>query len=338
MGLLDQPDLGGLLGAFQRWRDQGGLAGSMGMQPADAQMMQAAQQQAPLIQSGQYGQAALAGLGNPILGAIGTGALGIKAYHGSPYDFNSFDASKIGTGEGAQAYGHGFYFADNPAVAEQYKMSGNSRFNRLTTGAMTPQQEFAHDLASNGHNESGILDALAQKYGSNISFDDAYKLAKDAVNARGKMYEVNINADPEQFLNWDKPLSQQPQGVQAALKNLSDVYPTSQYKLQGRLLPGQSATGSHMYQALAQFMGGSRPMAGGMYDVPYTNDAAASQLLQSEAGVPGIRYLDQGSRGAGQGTSNYVVFDPAIVDILRKYGLTGGLATAGAMLGANQQQ
>ena len=46
------------------------------------------------------------------------GGLGIKAYHGSPHDFDRFDLSKIGTGEGAQAYGHGLYFAENEGVAE----------------------------------------------------------------------------------------------------------------------------------------------------------------------------------------------------------------------------
>ena len=39
-------------------------------------------------------------------------AKGIRAFHGSPYDFNAFDMSKIGTGEGAQAYGHGLYLAE----------------------------------------------------------------------------------------------------------------------------------------------------------------------------------------------------------------------------------
>jgi hypothetical protein len=38
--------------------------------------------------------------------------MGIKAYHGSPHDFDQFSMSKIGTGEGAQAYGHGLYFGD----------------------------------------------------------------------------------------------------------------------------------------------------------------------------------------------------------------------------------
>jgi hypothetical protein len=58
-----------------------------------------------------------------------------------------------------------------------------------------------------------------------------------------------------------------------------------------------------------------------------------------DAGIPGIRYLDQGSRGAGEGSHNIVAFDPSTIEILRKYGLAGlGLggaaaATAGAQGG-----
>ena len=43
---------------------------------------------------------------------------GITAYHGSPHDFEQFDTSKIGTGEGAQAYGHGLYMAKAEPVAQ----------------------------------------------------------------------------------------------------------------------------------------------------------------------------------------------------------------------------
>jgi hypothetical protein len=45
----------------------------------------------------------------------------IVAYHGSPHDFEKFDATKIGTGEGAQAYGHGLYFAESEGVAHSYR-------------------------------------------------------------------------------------------------------------------------------------------------------------------------------------------------------------------------
>ena len=50
-----------------------------------------------------------------------------------------------------------------------------------------------------------------------------------------------------------------------------------------------------------------------------------------EAGIPGIRYLDQGSRACGRRDAhNYVVFpgNEALIDILRKYGIPAALASA----------
>jgi hypothetical protein len=48
----------------------------------------------------------------------------IRAYHGSPYDFDRFDASKIGTGEGAASHGHGFYLTKDSDLAEYYRPKG----------------------------------------------------------------------------------------------------------------------------------------------------------------------------------------------------------------------
>src|SRR5512147_2394588 len=59
------------------------------------------------------------GLNTPVQ----VGLLGHTVYHGSPHKFDKFDASKIGTGEGAQAYGHGLYFAENPKVAKEYAIN-----------------------------------------------------------------------------------------------------------------------------------------------------------------------------------------------------------------------
>ena len=44
-----------------------------------------------------------------------------SAWHGSPHTFDKFSTSAIGTGEGAQAYGHGLYFAENEGVARGYR-------------------------------------------------------------------------------------------------------------------------------------------------------------------------------------------------------------------------
>jgi hypothetical protein len=53
----------------------------------------------------------------------------LKAYHGTPHRFEptetirsgAFDLSKIGSGEGAQVYGHGAYLAENESIARHYR-------------------------------------------------------------------------------------------------------------------------------------------------------------------------------------------------------------------------
>ena len=44
-----------------------------------------------------------------------------SAWHGSPHDFDEFDLGAIGSGEGAQFYGWGLYFAKNKEMAKNYK-------------------------------------------------------------------------------------------------------------------------------------------------------------------------------------------------------------------------
>ena len=45
-----------------------------------------------------------------------------RVFHGTPHDvIGSFSLNKIGSGEGAQVYGWGLYFAENPKVADSYR-------------------------------------------------------------------------------------------------------------------------------------------------------------------------------------------------------------------------
>lgn len=54
---------------------------------------------------------------------IGPSTFAIRAYHGTPHKVDKFSTEKIGTGEGAQVYGWGLYFAQNQDVARQYRES-----------------------------------------------------------------------------------------------------------------------------------------------------------------------------------------------------------------------
>lgn len=54
--------------------------------------------------------------------------IGMTAYHGTPHNIvGKFDASRIGSGEGGQAYGYGMYFAQNPKVSAEYAKMGGSQ-------------------------------------------------------------------------------------------------------------------------------------------------------------------------------------------------------------------
>jgi hypothetical protein len=289
------------------------------------------------------------------------GLAGIKAYHGSPHDFDQFSLAHIGKGEGAQAYGHGLYFAENPATAGAYRtnLAGRPEIQELRIGnrSIGPRNGFDYSPRGNSNYENiqsslfedllideaalqgipdvqkhalGILDArikdMATEWPDGLA--DAQRLRADlsrpgAVKLKfgerpGKTYEVNIKADPETLLDWDAPLAAQPPKVLEALRK---KFGADQIDMLAKR-PYRSSNGA--------------PMTGGEFHDAYLNGAlggAQNELLA--AGIPGIRYLDGGSRSVGQGTRNLVMFDDSLIEIARKYGLLAPVA-AGSL--ASQYQ
>lgn len=243
-------------------------------------------------------------------GALGTGGSdmvtkpkGITAYHGSPHDFDKFSLDKIGTGEGAQAYGHGLYFAEAEPVARMYR-------DQLS-GAIPDDVRGALNTVDNlGFNSPGTALANARAHSDWMTrWDvDPARSSQEAAAAeiinrhlekpRGRMYEVNIKAEPEQFLDWDKPIGQQASHVRDRLApfELSD-----------------DAKSFNILQGIAEKLRVDNKITPGRDLGMHVSDELRG------AGLPGIRYLDQGSRNAGDGTYNYVVFDDNLIDIMRKY-------------------
>lgn len=274
---------------------------------------------------------------------------GIRAYHGSPHDFERFDLSRIGTGEGAQSYGHGLYFAENPAVARSYKNSLGKDPTVTVDGRQSViKPGSAEEMAQHYWNEGrsvhpsnpysqALDDLLADK--SELRGADLRKLmtaesilkqweSKGAKIDPGKhMYEVNINAKPEQFLDWDSYLKpEQKLSAQRAIKGAPNQERLHQYI--DEIAPSEyPTTGKEIYQMMVGRYGQGNLDRGA---------TAASDVLR-QGGIPGIRYLDQGSRDIGKGTSNYVVFDDKLIDILKKYGITAG-GPLGALMVGDQRQ
>ncbi len=154
---------------------------------------------------------------------------------------------------------------------------------------------------------------LAQKPNDNLApirqrmIDGLEKLiASDDLKAQvGHRYEVNIKADPESFLDYDRPIPQQGDAMKAKVAAAMDAL-----ERQGK--------------PIAEYHE--------MIGTPHGSAAL------KQAGIPGIKYLDQGSRAAGEGSRNYVVFDDSLIDIKRKFAALLALMGGGAAAGMSQGQ
>lgn len=284
-----------------------------------------------------------AGLALGMAGLLPGPKKGIRAFHGSPHDFDRFDMSKIGTGEGAQAYGHGLYFAESEGVAKSYreKLGGVKwDFTPASTAEADAASEARRYLDSVGWDDSiGIKSALVQKDPELAdAFDAMVRSGRATDTEAGRMYEVRINADPEDFLDWDKPLSQQSEKVRSAVDSL--VRSSAADEL--RMWEAQRRTADRRMREMGFEPKQSPPLKSIDELVEkMTPDlfAKGNEAVLRDAGIPGIKYLDQGSRTAGDGSRNYVVFDDKLIDILRKYGLFGSLGMGGAsgLFGTGEQ-
>ncbi len=341
------------------------------------------------------------------LGAFANVALpfmgGMTVWHGSPHKFSPhktnklgrFDSSKIGTGEGAQAYGHGIYVAEKKGTARIYqenlrpltevedlRIGGVPIVTRGKYADYSPHQftdtPTAKDFARANLQESIMIDEwklkeafdtggeeavkgiVLENIDSNISMykDDWPEIVPEYERIRKRitsgignktqfkkgtshLYEVDLPDEHiNKMLDWDAPLSEQPENVKKILEPLNDLPQT--------LEPGQGAgqmgwqlydketgyldaahgtftseadaleylnnpTGAELYQGLVD-----KAAAGGYgKNMTERGQAEASEALK-QLGIPGIKYYDAGSRTAGEGTRNFVVFDDSLMKILKR--------------------
>jgi hypothetical protein len=277
-----------------------------------------------------------------------------SAFHGSPYKFDKFTLDHIGKGEGAQAYGYGLYFAGKKEVAEWYR-------NQLTSGELLTVRKNGKIVAQGDSISNELLDAykfiemgksrasfphlvartakqIADQNASGLPGAEQYNekvknLIDEYVDASfayerppGQLYEVEIPED-DTLLDWDKPLSEQPDAVQVALRDAgvasydreagkkftddlaaaltsTDAVTQSMFNdLFEKSKGNQNYNGNDLYFRLASKLGSQKD---------------ASEYLGS-LGIKGIKYLDGSSRNKGEGSHNYVIFDDNAINIIKTY-------------------
>jgi len=233
------------------------------------------------------------------------------AWHGSPHLFDKFDLAKIGTGEGAQAYGHGAYLAESPTVAQNYRTNISDakglRNGETLIDGVKPRNSFENTIATmlvSHNNDTGrvkkLISGMEDKDYANklLSSLDEYSSKNITYQPPGFTYKTDIpDTHIAKMLDWDKPLSEQSQHVQGALQ-------TWEQANNGGKQLRQSMSGDELLRYLGK-------------------NGQGEQAL-NQLGIPGIKYLDGSSRAGGEGTRNFVMFNPDDIRILERNGQPTG--------------
>ena len=243
-----------------------------------------------------------------LLGRAPAGSLGMNVFHGTPHKFAPEPdfpqgrprMDKMGSGEGAQAYGPGFYSADAPKVAKTYQ----SKVSAMQDGPTAtidgrpidwndPVETAAFELARHNGDRAAAADFHARTFRGGDANPAVQILRSEQklpdVTLPGNLYKFDIpDADAAKLLDYDAPISQQPKVVRDAIDRLGFM-PDNPDK----------AAGGDVWFRMRQQLG---------------EDEAAAAMR--EAGVPGLRYKDAGSRGtdSGDGTRNFVVWDQDVLN------------------------
>ena len=278
---------------------------------------------------------------------------GIIVFHGSGADFDEFKLEKIGTGEGAQAFGYGLYFTDSEDIGKFYK---NQILKTQNVEYKGQQIKFLGDDAAaemegnelllgkvrdrilgGKFNSKQAIDSVINEYEQTI--ENSFDLSQPFANVIEKENYESIKADLEYLktLKADDFNYQEGKLYKVAIQPKADELldydkPLSeQPKILEKL---ENAFGAKELNVLSLKNAGldSEKLSGRrLYELlkdEYGGDKLASEEL-SKSGTKGIKYKSGQISGIKDSeATNFVIFDDKLIKILEKYGIVGPVAVS----------
>jgi len=308
--------LGGLLGPVQQTGSGDWFAQQMGLPQGEGLAYEAARMVSPSP--------------SDVMGLLRRAPIQeIMTYHGTPHRFEptpdnplgEFRASQIGTGEGAQAYGHGIYVAEDKGVAQSYAKNLSNRDiknqNRLNAHANAQRLAgLAGDPEYAADDIRRVLETDPEHSQKSLLLETLRMLEtgeyKNPLDNAGSLYTADLPDEMvDRMLDWDKPLSEQAPEVREALRNAKtgDAFIDRQFQRAGGDRGDDLyGTGGDFYRSVTSGFSQNAPLNMSVEAADNLFQRNASEALNA-AGIPGIKYLDAGSRGAKEkATRNFVVF------------------------------
>ena len=294
-----------------------------------------------------------------LVGGVPRGAvLGAHVFQGGPHKYGPEGASEslkhMSKGEGAQAYGYGRYDAENKAVADDYYNTFNDPDQMPLSFKDKPvdvmwndgiKERWANEIADMTENQKDdfttVMGNLSQVksiedvpnvlYGFNKEQMAMYKnvIEPDLIKkpTEAYLYKHDLpDEDIARYLDYDAPLSEQPESVRAAVKNIVENPSQLDGELgaASRLFKGedmgfdsdyiQGITGDRLYNLIAALRTPGQAYASNFPTIKAGKRGFqdASEAL-AKAGIPGLKYYD--------GMSRYIDPEDAAtkIPILEKY-------------------
>ena len=280
-----------------------------------------------------------------------------RVYHGSGADFDHFDHSHMGEGQGTQSFGWGTYVTSSEGIGRTYSESARKKPTYLYGGKEMPSDEF-HDYVLStivGYmNEDMLNDFMynIERYGvtrakdilkkgdlaqyKNLFYQSIgdtrnyaewkIKAARTLLSLKGirirkpkiHLYTVEIPEDNgSNYLDWKAEV-----GVGLLKKVNSQLEQQGKRQINPNIAKRyEFLSGEDLYETLSMRMAKD--------DATFNDDKAASEFLSS-LGFVGIKYpAGTIHGGAKEGDTNYVIFnekDAKITDHVRFFRTANGEA------------
>lgn len=253
----------------------------------------------------------------------------VDAWHGSPHLFDKFTTEKIGTGEGAQAFGWGLYFTDVESIARNYSDQITKRDIKkmYDSGDDMPKEAydalqdvdflgFDNEWEAAGAFYSGRKPRIMNQY--DLTSEQYDRIENAFVGEKRNVYKVSLHKglDPKKYnyMVWDEPVPEtdldkiETQAKKEGIDLTIDYYTGEQIRFKDYHSENSDKkhgqySGKGVYNSLNKKL----------------KSPKEASLFLLRAGIDGIKYpaesLARGRTSDNARGFNYVVFDEYVITI-----------------------
>lgn len=284
---------------------------------------------------------------------IGQPELAMEAYHGTPHDFEKFDISKIGTGEGFQAFGHGLYFTSRKDIAQHYR-DALAKFDPTYDGVpirtLIDEGKVSSDITVELNHLSSLIKGSGAEYATKLYNDHIRNTTDNLEHWKGRVERIKSTGG-------DTKIAESMVGLyQRRLETLKGIDPKKFGADNGKVFKVDLAPTDdellHWDKPVAEQPENIRKIIQDFVTKGSTispdawlksvkkNSSPSTTDLLKKLGIRGIKYLDGFSRRGSEDEPNYnfVIFDDKDVTILQKANPVRELLMEASQKGRDQNQ